>query len=190
MTLEQGVLFSISPEHCMNILTGDKTLEIRKSKVTLPTPFRGFVYCTKNGSTFSYYSEKRHNTGHQVANGKVIAEFTCDQITIDVPEPDGYLDLYEGSCLTSEQLMEYGSGHILYGYHISDLKIYDKFKPITAFYRRCITSPECLCPDCRYQRIIIPEDEISTDFYDETCMNTLKRPPQSWQYVWVNREES
>lgn len=40
------VLISIQPKWCELILSGDKTLEIRKNKPKLITPFKCYIYCT------------------------------------------------------------------------------------------------------------------------------------------------
>ncbi len=37
-----------------------------------------------------------------------------------------YWDILDGSCLTKDEIMNYGKWKTLYGWHISDLKIYDK----------------------------------------------------------------
>jgi hypothetical protein len=77
--------------------------------------------------------------------GKVIGEFICDRIDeykyvyCDHPEigyPVGYdcgdnwYDIddedLQKACLTEEEFKRYGNGKPLYGWHISDLKIYDK----------------------------------------------------------------
>lgn len=75
--------------------------------------------------------------------GKVIGEFVCDRITdISVVVRncnEDYNHVYhndecKGSCLTWKELQEYGKGKPLYGWHISDLKIYDKPKELSEFY--------------------------------------------------------
>ena len=59
----------------------------------------------------------------------------------------------------------------LYGWHISDLKIYDKPKRITQFKGNCRLKNSCLgCPDWNYQMA-------------DCNGRTITRPPQSWCYV-------
>ena len=71
-------------------------------------------------------------------------------------------------CLTNKDLIEYGKGRPLYGWHISDLKIYDKPKELSEFKTGCKGCKE--------------KDTYHCYFY---CYGKrpITRPPQSWQYV-------
>lgn len=78
-------------------------------------------------------------------------------------------------CLTAQGLFDYiGVGKHLYGWHISDLHIYDKPKELSEFFRTCPTKGkgDCLSCDC-----------LADNDYGGVCTNNLTRPPQSWQYV-------
>ena len=97
-----------------------------------------------------------------------------DQFIYDVSD-DEIVD----SCLSLEDLWEYGKGKTLYGWHISDLVIYDKPKSINDFkkYNRdpensaCSHMPKSFYLDC------------------SVCKECgLTRPPQSWCYVEVSNE--
>ena len=44
--MAKAVLISIRPEWVNKILTGEKTLEIRKNRPTMQPPFRCYIYCT------------------------------------------------------------------------------------------------------------------------------------------------
>lgn len=46
-----GILQSIKPKWCRSIVSGEKTLEIRKTKPKIETPFKVLIYCTKNSPT-------------------------------------------------------------------------------------------------------------------------------------------
>lgn len=77
-------------------------------------------------------------------NRKVIGEFICDKIdeyafhdgltefnSMGLPSRiyGSYLiftDEYKSMCLSYDEVKDYGKGKTLYGWHISDLKIYDK----------------------------------------------------------------
>ena len=48
--MSKSVLISIQPEWCYRILSGEKTIEIRKNKPNLTTPFKCYIYCTLSGS--------------------------------------------------------------------------------------------------------------------------------------------
>ena len=132
----------------------------------------------------------------QCLNGKVIGEFICDRIDeykyvyCDHPEigyPVGYdcgdnwYDIddedLQKACLTEEEFKRYGNGKPLYGWHISDLKIYDKPKELSEFYRPCSYSG--ICYSCnRFRPNGTPNDEPN-DF----CDGEITRPPQSYMFV-------
>lgn len=87
-------------------------------------------------------------------NGKVIGEFVCDKVFLLHPytydrgsadlERRKFIQTFEGSskeneilaatCLTQDEMFDYiGAGNYGYGWHISDLKIYDKPKELSEF---------------------------------------------------------
>ena len=43
----KAVLISIQPKWCEKIFNGSKSIEIRKSRPSIPTPFKVYVYMTK-----------------------------------------------------------------------------------------------------------------------------------------------
>ena len=45
----KAVLISIRPEWVDKILAGKKTLEVRKNRPNMGTPFKCYIYCTNNG---------------------------------------------------------------------------------------------------------------------------------------------
>ena len=47
------VLISIKPKWCELIANGTKTVEVRKTKPNLETPFKCYIYCTKAKDFFS-----------------------------------------------------------------------------------------------------------------------------------------
>lgn len=93
-------------------------------------------------------------------------------------------------CLSAQELFDYiGIGKHLYGWHISDLKIYDKPKELSEFHKPC--ENKYYCEVCKHGSIIIPPDEEEYalyhggfyEHYETVCHNIVNRPPQSWQYV-------
>ena len=42
----KSVLMSIRPEWCEKIANGKKTIEVRKTRPKLETPFKVYIYCT------------------------------------------------------------------------------------------------------------------------------------------------
>ncbi len=77
-----NILISIKPQWCNLILNGRKTLEIRKSKPNLTTPFRCYIYCSEKNAQNPHHILEIHNSDGKIikANGKVIGEFICDYI--------------------------------------------------------------------------------------------------------------
>ena len=135
----KSVLISIKPKYVELIANGEKTIEVRKS-APKEVPFKAYIYETKGATEMPWVDED----GHFIykGRGQVIGEFICDRITdISVVVKncnENYNHVYhndecKGSCLTWKELQEYGKGKPLYGWHISDLVIYDKPKELSNF---------------------------------------------------------
>lgn len=73
----KAVLLSIRPEWAGKILTGKKTVEVRKTRPRLETPFKVYIYCTK---TAERWLRTVPVQGWQRLDGFVICEFTCYKI--------------------------------------------------------------------------------------------------------------
>ena len=178
----KSVLISIQPKWCERIANGSKTIEVRKTQPKLETPFKVYIYETKD--------KKFENIGVHWANGKtfehsigkVIGEFMCDEIlgisNRDLSENYRRLTKYiiTPSCLKVQELKDYLGFKNGYGWHISKLVIYDKPKELGEFKKPCIR--ECDCGGCEYAF-------WTYDYGFEGCMLEwgLTRPPQSWCYV-------
>lgn len=171
--MSKAVLISIRPDWVEKILSGEKTLEVRKTRPKLEAPFKVYIYCTAGNLSYEVNNGMMCN----ISGGKiVVGEFVCDKITwlthigfsglpgirlaamYDRYTIDGSFDFSE-SCLTAPQIEKYLGGKDGYAWHISGLKVYDNPLELTAFRK-----PE-LPTGLRYE-----EDAI-------------KRPPQSWFYV-------
>ena len=104
----KSVLISIQPKWCELIASGKKTVEVRKTKPKLETPFKVYIYCTKAIQHFSLgggmyatndtlyrlpTGEVKFGDGFELLgswvgeydennffNGKVIGEFVCDEV--------------------------------------------------------------------------------------------------------------
>lgn len=155
----KSVLISIQPKWCELIASGKKTIEVRKTKPKLDEPFKCYIYCTANKHGINDLLEV-HGTDGKIrkANGKVIGEFVCREMTLAIV--GGYWRLPQKKTLIDPlDLMDYANDKTLYGWHISDLAIYDKPKELSEFHKP--TLPTFL----KY------EDDV------------IKKPPQSWCYV-------
>lgn len=174
----KSVLLSIKPKYCELIASGKKTIEVRKTKPKLDTPFKCCIYCTHNGSSAK---EKDRNL-YTDFSGKVIGEFVCDEI-IEILLDNEIYGIYDisddeviASCLVNGDLWDYGKGKTLYGWHISNLVIYDKLKEITHFLKPC----KC---DFDIEKCMGCENLSYNDLGGECCDRRITRPPQSWCYV-------
>lgn len=175
----KAVLLSIRPEWCSRIFSGCKTVEIRKTRpASLKEPFKCYIYCTKGTKFFCwkavdhlYFDDRSHNLFDRRADGMVVGEFICDDIRRIGPEycvvKEDIESAISGSCLTVPQVkdyagwksgMSYADLKDLYGWHISELKIYDKPRELRAF-----------------------TGLLNTRFGVRPV--EAQRPPQSWCYV-------
>lgn len=163
----KSVLISIRPQWTEKIAKGEKTIEVRKS-APQEVPFKAYIYCCKGNNGYEWLY-RVDNNGHGKAqswHGRVVGEFICDKVynlvnafggivfadeNLNQLKPQLFRDM---SCLTDEQTADYLGDKDGYGWHISDLKIYDKPKELSEFGK--------------------------VGFGHEV---PLKRPPQSWMYV-------
>ena len=180
----KSVLISIQPKWCELIASGKKTVEVRKTKPKLKTPFKVYIYCTmpKNKhdnlvlTPFGYDvdSEEAYCNYTGNSNGKVIGEFVCDTFIID--KTFGHDALFNAAaCLSDADAASYCLNKEMYGWHISDLVIYDKPRELSEFRTPC-KMRERLCGICDYAVHGMDGDLID-------CDTSLERPPQSWCYV-------
>lgn len=181
--MNKAVLISIRPDWCEKIASGQKTIEVRKNRPKLKTPFKCYIYCTKpkiyNSNTSLYLDELYRLPSGEIKfgssielsrfpdqwnkdnflNSKVIGVFTCDWIKDFGMAYDGKYSgidaIHELSCLGYDDMYDYIGEEYGYGWHISDLVIYDKPKELKEFSK----------------------------YWDYFIDNQTPRPPQSWCYV-------
>lgn len=165
--MSKAVMLSIRPKWCEKIVNGEKTVEVRKTRPKLQTPFKCYIYRTK-GTVPHIINGK---WVQMEVGGTVIGEFTCDRIYGLAPLNHAPDDVEQQACMTREEIVRYLKG-VGYGWHISDLKIYDKpreLRELKKSNRDCFYADLGLakrdCPDCK----------------NSGCF--LKRAPQSWCYV-------
>lgn len=170
----KAVMISINPKWCDLIANGKKTLEVRKTKPGLETPFKAYIYCTQDKNVVF----ANHNNWR--GNGLVIGEFICDRIRVEQEIADQLVDvgLMLHSCLSSAELLKYANGKALYSWHISELKIYDEPKPLCEFEHPPYLDCDIPCRLCKYGFVVYGAFGAEYD-----CDRKLKRPPQSWCYV-------
>lgn len=197
--MDKAVLISIRPEWVRKILNdGEKTIEIRKTAPKIAQPFKCYIYCTLGKELLSYSDYCGYDMtdfGEDFfANGNVVAEFICDRIVPIKVFNNGtiqdwnWLELAK-SCVPYDDIVKYiGNNRSGYGWHISDLKVYDKPKGLCEFtkYSEDDIRPCENGDECEYEYYDYSEDckACGIDFDGEACpFIKMQRPPQSWCYV-------
>lgn len=164
----------------------EKRIEVRKT-APKEVPFKAYIYCA--------YGNDRENymLGSQ---GKIIGEFICDKV-YNIEPIFSFYDCYSGyddssdssyfedysidderlkkTCLTRQELYIYGKEKTLYGWHISDLKIYDKPKELSEFRKSGFMTEE------EWLFNLYPNTHCHYDAWAKKF--EITRPPQSWMYV-------
>lgn len=209
--MSKAVLISIQPKWCELILRGKKTLEVRKSRPKIETPFKCYIYQTKGkerlldilkdgdenyGEIYHgkpVFIKARENSGYKGLFGreqKVIGEFICDTIVTDLTF--GHDPLFNGAaCISEVDAAVYSCQLPIYGWHISDFVIYDKPKELSEFRTICKyrnDDDSCQYNKIKCQNAIFDYNQNGSVNLAE-CSCCMKRPPQSWCYV-EEREEN
>ena len=176
--MSKAVLISIRPRWCEKIVNGNKTIEVRKTRPKMDTPFKCYIYCTLPKYPHEDFIATDYPRPQFYGGGKVIGEFTCDRI--DWITHVGYTGipglaetcicdaatmrtspvggLLNAACLTSKMLNDYLARGDGYGWHITDLRIYDAPRELSEFTG-------------------LRNTRFGAAPYD------IKRAPQSWCYV-------
>lgn len=163
----KSVLISIKPKYVELIANGNKTIEVRRTRPKIDTPFKCYIYCTKGENlwlTQKGVKSKTELAGY-LMNGKVIGEFVCDNIYQIKNQYSGFVianatqgetnEIARQSCLDYDDMVSYLVDKDGYGWHISDLVIYDEPKVLGEFFTPIGKRPSYM----------------------------LERPFQSWGYV-------
>jgi predicted transcriptional regulator len=170
-------MLSVRPKWCQKIASGEKTIEVRKTKPKLETPFKAYIYCTLPKYPHEDFIATDYPMPQFYGGGKVIGEFTCERI-VPITYDGGRLwcptnaAFSPATCLSQAEIIAYiGDKGRCYGWHISDLRIYDAPKELSEFKTLCRVDTDCCaCP-----------------YYNYTKMGcdgrVIGRPPQSWCYV-------
>lgn len=205
--MSKSVLISIQPYWVFLIIAEkmgwnigkEKTVEIRKNYPKDETWDKTTkIYCSRDKKSFARIPKEYQHLMERLL-GEVIGEFVCNEIK------DGYLTIsdyitnvnigHNETCLSVDDISEYlgmkyvetKGRHKFYGWHISDLKIYDKPRELSEF----IVEGDCSCENCRKCKWIDRgngynvEDDCLLPYTNSfgKAIKPLFRPPQSWCYV-------
>lgn len=185
----KSVIISIQPKWCELIARGKKTVEVRKSRPKIKTPFKCYIYCTKpskkhqsvcgcvilNNDELYRHPEQGIKHGNSIElmlcdnytsdnflNGKVIGEFVCDRIyqysTCNVEGIDiSDDDMTKCSCLSKGEIEQYETS----------------------------AEPKENCIYCIGVYGWHISELVIYDKPKELSDYSLKRPPQSWRYIYI-----
>jgi hypothetical protein len=208
----KAILLSIKPEHALNILNGNKTLELRKN---IPKGYIGWVYCyVTKGKPYLVYDEyligyHTHKVDKNmlesfdlIYNSTIPFRFWFDDYStlsycdLDVYSDSEYIwqhNKYSKLCgLVDDEIfltalnLEY-QDVINYGFD----KKNKRQKDLYAWYIKRLEifdDPMKLsdfAKDCDYIDTDENGKEVSWHYIP---LGTLTKAPQSWQYVWVKGE--
>lgn len=196
MPNNKAILLSIQPVWCSKIVLKEKTVEVRKTRPKLETPFKAYIYCTKAPQQLiTIFKDGEETMDGEIHHGKpvfvkfnkllpdsirgntqmVIGEFICDDIRRIGPEycivKEDIETAIAGSCLSIKQVKEYAGWGI--GMKYADMKdLYSWHISDLKIYDQ----PRPLSDFTRLR---------ATKFGYEPV--EIQRPPQSWFYVEEGR---
>lgn len=184
----RSVLISIRPKWCELIAKGQKTVEVRKTRPKLETPFKVYIYMTAGDAVYPVTINGSPYTCSNVGGKCVIGEFVCDEIREIGFSPYNHGEYtcedqtyIEQTGLTFDEMFEYLDEGYGYGWHISDLVIYDTPKEWYEFYRKCEKFHCEACEHLKFQAVNSSEYDYDCEFINGKI--PITRPPQSWCYV-------
>lgn len=162
------VLISIQPKWVEKICRGEKTVEVRKTRPKCEVPFKCYIYCTQGKS------KDLGVIGNEIYQKrmKVIGEFVCDKIVQFENSlfDEALSETVARSCVPMYDLLVYlGKQDYGYGWHITDLVVYDEPKELSQVLNR--KQAEKCANHCEHNGMCQYCKEI--------------RPPQSWYYLEV-----
>ena len=176
-----AVMLSMNQKSCQKLTNHNqtKTIEIRKTKPKLSTPFKCYIYKSRNSKHDFVGSTSK-------TAGKVIGEFICNRIDkFKVFENSSvqnwmFFDL-NMSGMSYEDVANYvGINNYGYAWHISDLIIYDTPKELREFSMKC---RRAYCSEtCKHYN----DDcyiNVSTAYGRYKNIRRISTPPKSWCYV-------
>lgn len=179
----KSVLISIHPKWCDLIASGNKTMDVHRTRPKIETPFRCYIYETKARSDMPTFVDE---DGHVLytGRGQVIGEFVCDNVEVLFDtngNPENYMtdilpSILQKTALSYDEFGAYvgsrADKNSIYGWHISDLKIYDKPRELSEFRKAGFMTEE----DWLFN--LYPNTHCHYEAWAKKF--EITRPPQSW----------
>lgn len=189
----KSVLISIKPYYVFLIIAHkmgwnieqEKTIEVRKD---FPKDIEWnkvvHIYCSKDIKSFNLIPIQYQPLMGKFI-GKVIGEFICDKVYSIKNQGNSFVvaneeqgvtnEIARQSCLDYDDMVGYLGNKDGYGWHISDLKIYDKPKELSEFRKSGFMTEE------EWLFNLYPNTHCHYDAWAKKF--EITRPPQSWCYV-------
>lgn len=208
--MDKSVLISIRPKWCEMIANGKKTIELKKSRPKLETPFKCYIYCTACSSftvllehmpfgNDELYRDVKRNIKYGCSielmaaeeedydssyflNRKVIGEFICD----DIDEVSVYHDTIY--CVNNTQPKKLKQMCLTLDDVISYLGEGNHGYTWHISDLKIYDTPKELsnflkpCPYGDVSCFLCDKSGYNADMHID-CFNTVNRPPRSWMYV-------
>lgn len=207
----KSVLISIQPRWCELIISGKKTVEVRKTRPKLETPFKVYIYCTKNkeklievihegDEVYGFVHEGKPNfikipdenstIYGMFKGGKIVGEFICRKIDVhsirDLVIKEDAESALKGTCLDKADVLRYigySSGTDVYAkpYMFYGWRITD----LVVYDKPRELSEFITSTECKSevaQKLMCNTCCLSSRFCSKKPKR-ITRPPQSWCYI-------
>lgn len=172
------ILAIIEPYYYYLIAEEKKKIEVRK-KAFKNLPQDIAFYMSKDENSFTKIP-KEFQEKYRKHFGKIGMRVVCDKVYeytfshYKVEYRVTHVE-QEAMCLNQPELIRYGKGKLLYGWHISDLKIYDKPKELSEFRKSGFMTEE------EWLFNLYPNTHCHYDAWAKKF--EITRPPQSYMFV-------
>lgn len=212
------VLLSIRPKWCEKIVNGEKTIEVRKSRPKIETPFKCYIYCTKpnkkwqticgcmvintdelyrlpNGKIKHDWSGElmRYDgeyTKNNFLNGKVIGEFICDKVYSIKNQGNTFVVANEEHGVTNEIARQSCLDYDDMVGYLGNKDGYGWHITDLKVYGNPKELIEFIRP-CSYAGLCFSCDRSKfTSKGDRICQAMISRPPQSYMFVEEVRNDN
>ena len=141
-----SIVLSVKPIHCRNILSGKKTIELRKRKPAVDPPFRVYMYMTGYGVVAEYICDEVYEYEAEFYDNDIYYQdirqvnYIDDDIsytivaTNEAENPNDY-EFCQRTCLSFDEIKEYVGVELkrFFGWNISKLQLYTAPKRLSDF---------------------------------------------------------